>query len=193
MKPSRALFLDRDGIFNEVVSRNGKLTAPRNWQEVRLHEGLKPEIFAQIKTLGFFLVLVTNQPDIERGLISQTFVEDVLSQYQKTYGLDALYYCPFANDDHPMKKPNPGMFLQAAQDLSLTLSECFHLGDTVRDIGAARRCGCQSVLWQRPYNTHLVADKVVESWQEVVQILASTRSGGWEKGLEFHTENLSTH
>ena len=199
-----ALFLDRDGIFNELVYRNGVPTAPRTPEELRLCHDFDGQVLSEIKKLGFLLVLVTNQPDIERGLVSQKFVEDVLQDYQKRFGLDALYYCPFSSDNHPWKKPNPGMFLQAAQDLSLTLSECFHLGDTVRDIGAARRCGCRSLLWRKPYNRDLIADFSVNNLQEVRSVLVAAKSNqknhtgcassgslGWGQEFEFHKENLS--
>lgn len=179
----KALFLDRDGIFNEAVLRQGIPTAPRSWEEIKTPSDFDGELLGRIKKLGFLLILVTNQPDVERGKVTRDFVEAVNRRYKEKYALDAVYYCPFASNDHPLKKPNPGMFLRAAEDLSLTLSECFHLGDTDRDIGAASRCGCRSLLWNRPYNANLTADFAVKSLQDVCNLLAEATGVGSGTGV----------
>jgi D-glycero-D-manno-heptose 1,7-bisphosphate phosphatase len=169
MRSKQALFLDRDGIFNEVVFYDGEMHSPRNWDEIRHYPGL--EALSEIKKLGYQLVMVTNQPDVERGIIDAKFIDSLHEYYRGKYSLDAIYCCPFKSNSHPWKKPNPGMFLQAAQDLSLSLSESFHLGDTVRDVEAARNCGCKSILWDRPYNKECKADYRVSSLAEAQAIL----------------------
>ncbi len=166
----RALFLDRDGIFNEVVFRNGSIHSPKNWEEIRFFPEM--ERISEIKKLGFKLVMMTNQPDLERRIISQTFIDDLHGKIQKIYGLDAVYCCPFAANDHPMKKPNPGMFLQAAKDLKLDLPNSFHLGDTDRDVGAAKNAGCKSILWDRPYNREYSGDYRIHSFNELHTLLS---------------------
>ena len=138
---------------------------------MRHFEGL--DELSEIKKLGFLLILVTNQPDIERGIIPAAFVEELNQFYQKRFNLDAAYCCPYASNVHPMKKPNPGMFLQAAKDFSLDLSKSFHLGDTERDIEAAMRCGCKSILLDRPYNKGLKADLRITSLKELHTLLIS--------------------
>lgn len=167
----KALFLDRDGIFNEVVWRNGKMSSPRSREEIRPTLDLDAEVFPAIQSLGYRLILITNQPDVERGLVAPEFVDSLHQEYRERFGLDDVYCCPFSDDSHPWKKPNPGMLLQAALDYSLTLSECFHLGDTERDIGAARLGGCRSVLWDRSYNQEARADFRVRSLREVLALL----------------------
>jgi len=108
----KALFLDRDGIFNELVDHNdGVMGAPRNWDEVSFYEGM--EGVTELKKLGFLLILITNQPEIERKLLSEAFVNELNDQLKQKYSLDAVYYCPFTSNDHPLKKPNPGMLLQS--------------------------------------------------------------------------------
>jgi D-glycero-D-manno-heptose 1,7-bisphosphate phosphatase len=166
---TKALFLDRDGIFNEVILRNGVMTSPRGWEEIRHYSGL--EGLPALKKLGYHLVMVTNQPDIERRLVSQEFTDELHEHYREKYSLDAIYVCPFSSNEHPWKKPNPGMFLQAAKDLSLDLGKSFHLGDTDRDVGAARHSGCRSILWERPYNGEVKADYRVSTLAGVETIL----------------------
>jgi len=165
----RALFLDRDGIFNELVEREGLLTSPRNWNEVRFYPGLEGLI--DVKALGFRLILVTNQPCVEFGTVTETFLESMHLYLQRTFALDAIYYSPSASLQHPRRKPNPGMLLEAALQFGLSLPDSFLLGDTQKDVGAAANGGCTSILWNRPYNAHIKADYRVDSMWEVVQTL----------------------
>lgn len=166
----RALFLDRDGIFNELVERDGLLTSPRNWNEVRFYPGL--DGLAEIKDLGYLLVLVTNQPCVEHGTVTETFLGSMHAYLQKTFNLDAVYYSPSASLVHPRRKPNPGMLLEAALRFGISLPDSFVLGDTQKDIGAAINGGCQSIVWNRSYNRHLKSDHRVETLWEVFQILS---------------------
>lgn len=170
---TRALFLDRDGVLNDLVRHGAGFRAPRLHRELILFPEIAVEDLHAIRDLGFRLILVTNQPDIENRLIDPRFVENVNAELCRRFPLDDVYVCPFASDSHPWKKPNPGMFLQAAEDHALSLSQSFHLGDTWRDVAAAGRCGCRSLLWNRPYNTEVEADHRVTSLHEVRVILES--------------------
>jgi histidinol-phosphate phosphatase family protein len=165
----RALFLDRDGIFNELVERDGILTSPRNWNEVRFFPGL--EGLSDIKAMGYRLILVTNQPCVEAGTVTETFLESVHQYLRSTFGLDAIYYSPSASLHNPRRKPNPGMLLEASLQFGISLPDSFVLGDTQKDIGVAINGGCHSILWTRPYNRHLTADFRVDSLWEVLRIL----------------------
>ena len=167
--PTPALFLDRDGIFNEVVFRDGGHHSPRNWQEVKHYplEGL-----TTLKQFGIKLVMITNQPDIERKIISENFITELHEYYKTTYQLDNIYVCPFSSNDHPLKKPNPGMFLLAKKELNIDLLQSFHLGDTERDTIAAARCGISTILWTRNYNKELKSDFRVGCIQEIVNLIS---------------------
>ena len=169
---NKALFIDRDGIFNHLIpwGENSELCAPRDWTEFFMYPDI--EGIQGVKELGYRLILVTNQPDVERGVTERTFVDEVNSFYQGRYELDAVYCCFFSDNDHPMKKPNPGMFLKAAEEFSISISQSFHLGDTDRDVEGAKRCGCKSILWDREYNRSLTADFRVSSILELKEILS---------------------
>lgn len=164
-----ALFLDRDGIFNELVFRDGNFHSPRNWDEVKHFplDGLH-----KIKTLGFKLIMVTNQPDIERQIISPEFVDELHEFYRTKYQLDKIYVCPFSSNEHPLKKPNPGMFLLAKEEQDLDFERSFSLGDTEKDTLAAKNCGIPCILWNRNYNSHLTADFRINSLLELENILS---------------------
>jgi histidinol-phosphate phosphatase family protein len=164
-----ALFLDRDGIFNELVYREGGVHSPRNWDEVKHYpmDGLH-----QIKELGFKLVMVTNQPDIERNIISRGFVDELNKYYQNLYSLDKIYVSPFASNEHPLKKPNPGLFLLAKTELDIDFSASFLLGDTEKDTLAAKHCGIKSILWKRAYNRDVSSVFSVTSIEDLKAILS---------------------
>lgn len=167
---NQALFLDRDGIFNEVVFRNGKMHSPHTFSEVIHYPGL--EGLSRFKEAGFLLIMVTNQPDLERKLLTQEFLDKLHGDYQKKYSLDAVYCCPFASESHPDKKPNPGMFLKAIADWNIDAGKSYHLGDTDRDVEAAKRAGIQSVLWDREYNREIRSDYRIKNLQELEGILS---------------------
>jgi histidinol-phosphate phosphatase family protein len=167
----RALFLDRDGIFNELVPWGGNLAAPRCWEEVKLYEGM--ESIKSIKALGFLLILISNQPDIEREITEKRFVENVNSWLKIQYDLDDTYYCPYSSDDHPDKKPNPGMILHAARKHQIDLNRSFFIGDTERDIVAGQRAGVTPILWNRVYNQSTQCMTRINTLSELTRILIS--------------------
>ena len=164
-----ALFLDRDGIFNEVIFRGDVLTSPRNLSEVIPYPHLQS--LSEAKKMGFLLILVTNQPCVETGEVNMEFLEQYHGQLKATHKLDGVYLCPYADKTHPLRKPNPGMFLLAAKEHNIDLRKSFHLGDTEKDTLAAANCGATSLLWDRPYNQGVKADHRVSSLKEVLDIL----------------------
>jgi len=143
---SRALFLDRDGVLNQEV---GYLYRP---SDVRWVEGIIP-LCQTALSLGYKLVVVTNQAGIARGFYTQQDF-DILMQWMRTelsqhdITLDAVYHCPYHPEglgeykrDHEDRKPSPGMLLRASRDLSLDLSQSILIGDRCSDIAAANAAG----------------------------------------------------
>ena len=140
---SRALFLDRDGVVNHEV---GYLHRP---EDVRWVEGIVP-LCLTAQSLGYKLVVVTNQSGIARGLYTERDFHDLMSWMRAELArsgihLDAVYHCPYHPEhgvgeykrEHQDRKPGPGMMLRAARDLHLDLSESILVGDRCSDIAAA--------------------------------------------------------
>lgn len=157
MAPTRAVFLDRDGV---VVPDDGPLLAPAG---VRLLADA-PAALAALKTAGFALVLVTNQAVVARGLISEVKLDAIhveLNRRLRTAGgpaLDAVYACPHhPHADVPAyrticdcRKPRPGMLLRAAREHGLDLAASVMVGDRMTDIAAGAKAGCRTVLIEGP-------------------------------------------
>jgi D-glycero-D-manno-heptose 1,7-bisphosphate phosphatase len=147
-----ALFLDRDGA---VVEEAGYLCCVDN---IVVISGAA-EVIAAANKRGIPVVMVTNQSGIGRGYYGWSefkSVQAALLAELATYGaqIDATYACAhhpeangfLAHPDHPARKPNPGMLLQAAADLALNLKSSWLVGDKANDIEAAKRAGIAGAL-----------------------------------------------
>ena len=165
----RALFIDRDGVFHQLTSRPGRYKAPRNWDEVEFNEAISE--ISKVRDLGYRLIMITNQPEIELGLVPKEFVCEVNEYYRRKFCLDGVYFSPYKEPDHPWRKPNPGMLIQASKDFDLFLKDCFFLGDTSKDVKAAERAGCSSIIWDREYNQNIRAQHRVSSVSQLLEIL----------------------
>lgn len=169
---SPGLFIDRDGILNELVHYKEGPGAPRCKEDLKIYSQI--DRFKEVKDFGYKTVLITNQPDIERGWMERSFVEETLAYYQVRLNLDGVYMCPYIDNKNPMKKPNPGMILKAAADHEINLDKSFFVGDTHKDVGAAKNAGVSMILWDRPYNQNLECDFRISSFDELFKILATS-------------------
>jgi histidinol-phosphate phosphatase family protein len=154
MRP--ATFLDRDGTLIELVHH---LTDPA---DVRLIPGAAAAV-KRLRDAGLAVVLVTNQSVIGRGRLDEAGLARVHAEMlgQLAAGgaeVDAIYFCPRAplqKDptviEDPMRKPGPGMLLQAAEEHGLDLAQSVMVGDTVSDMLAGRNAGCRTILVRTGY------------------------------------------
>ncbi len=148
----RAVFLDRDGVLNDVLMENGRPRSPRNLEEFRIVAGAR-QALDQLRAAGFRLIVVTNQPEVVRGLQTRNTVEMMHRQLATALPVDEIRVC-FHDDPHACmcRKPRPGMLLEASRAWRLNLAECFVIGDRGKDVLAGRNAGCRTVLLDRDYN-----------------------------------------
>src|ERR1041385_8750303 len=88
----RAVFLDRDGVINAAVVRDGKPYPPADVHALEILPGVA-EALAELRGAGFTLVVVTNQPDVARGATPRATVDAIHERLRATLGLDAIYAC----------------------------------------------------------------------------------------------------
>ena len=174
----KAVFLDRDGVLNKALVRNGKPFSPMTVGEVIVPADV-PEALARLRQSGFRLIMVTNQPDIARGLQTREAVYAVNRYLQELLRLDAAEVCEHDDADNcNCRKPKPGMLLRAAVRDHIALAASFLVGDRWRDIEAGRRAGCRTVLIGDGYGEALksLADAAVATFGEAADWILAQQS-----------------
>jgi len=147
----RAVFLDRDGVINRAVVRNGKPHPPANPDELEILPGV-PEALKKLRAAGFRLIVVTNQPDVARGIQTREGVEAIHRAILKRVDLDEFRICFHDDSDGcRCRKPAPGLLLDAALGAGADLKASFLIGDRWRDIEAGRQAGCATVFVDHGY------------------------------------------
>ncbi|HET9503715.1 MAG TPA: HAD family hydrolase [Hymenobacter sp.] len=141
---NKAVFLDRDGVLNEEMG-------DYVWTPERFHivPGV-PESLRRLKAAGYYLVVVTNQAGIAKGLYTRAAVEECHSILQQACGhvIDALYFA----ENHPsvsesiFRKPDSGMLEKAIGRFNLDPAQSWIVGDRARDLEAGARVGVRGIL-----------------------------------------------
>jgi D-glycero-D-manno-heptose 1,7-bisphosphate phosphatase len=167
-RPRPAVFLDRDGVLNELVvdPLSGTGESPLAVADVRLVAGAAMGAGA-LARMGFALVCVSNQPAAAKGRVS---VERLLAVHERVLALlaregvclDASRLClhhpdgvvPELSGPCACRKPAPGMLLDAARALDVDLGASWMVGDTDADVGAGAAAGCRTLLIEHPASIH---------------------------------------
>ena len=164
----RAVFLDRDGVLNCALVRDGKPYPPQSLEELKILPGVR-EALIRLRAAGFCLIVVTNQPDVSRGKQTRSMVETFHRALQAQLPLDEFRVCYHDDADGcACRKPEPGMLLDAAKGAGLDLASSFMVGDRWRDIEAGNRAGMKTVFIDYGYNEYLKSrpDMTVSSFPE---------------------------
>jgi D-glycero-D-manno-heptose 1,7-bisphosphate phosphatase len=152
MRMGRAVFLDRDGVLNRAVRRDGRPYPPERLEDLEILPGVA-EALRSLKASGFRLVVVTNQPDVGKGMQRREVVEAIHERLRSLLPLDDIKVCYHVDEDAcPCRKPRPGMLLAAAQDWRVDLARSFMVGDRWRDVAAGRAAGCTTIFIQEHYD-----------------------------------------
>ena len=149
MRP--AVFLDRDGVINRALVRDGRPYAPLRLEDFELIAEAISALQA-LKRAGYLLVVATNQPEVARGKLPITVLEAMHARMRAAVPLDAVKVC--CEEDGPdcrCYKPKPGMLLDAAAELGIDLSSSYMIGDRWRDVGAGRAAGCRTIFIDYEY------------------------------------------
>lgn len=172
---SRAVFLDRDGVINEVTVVHGKPYPPTSANEFEVFPGVL-EACQKLKRAGFLLVVATNQPDVGRGTMKRETVESIHSHMRETLPLDRVEVCyhPGKGDSIcDCRKPKPGMLRRAALAMNIDLKASWMVGDRWRDIDCGHAAGCRTVFIDYCYDEPLKQqpDYRVRSLAEAAEII----------------------
>ena len=147
-RTKKVVFLDRDGTINERPPRACYIEKPEDFRWLpNAKEALK-----QLKEKGYTIYLITNQPGIARGNLTEDMLEKIHAKMESDLleigvTLDDIYFCPHNWDEGcDCRKPKPGMLFQAQKDHSLNLSQCYLIGDDERDIEAGISAGVKKTF-----------------------------------------------
>jgi len=157
---NRAVFLDRDGVINELVYHQEQeiIDSPFTPGQFKLIPGVTRALKA-LRQNGYLTILVSNQPGIAKGhmtvknfeLIRQKMNSELIGDGAE---LDGEYYCLH----HPealvekyrmqsyCRKPLPGLLFKAAMEKDIDLKQSWLIGDNLSDIQAGKAAGCRTIL-----------------------------------------------
>jgi D-glycero-D-manno-heptose 1,7-bisphosphate phosphatase len=147
-----AVFLDRDGVVNRAIVSNGKPRVPVTLKQFVIVPDA-PACLGELRERGFLLVVVTNQPDVARGLQSRENVEEMHAALRRALPLNDILACFHDDSDNcACRKPRPGLLIEAQRKYGLDLSRSFLIGDRWKDIDAGNAAGCRTVLIDHGYD-----------------------------------------
>jgi D-glycero-D-manno-heptose 1,7-bisphosphate phosphatase len=173
---SRAIFLDRDGVLNRPVIREGKSYPPARVEDVEIYAGLR-ERLQHLKDLGFVLIVVTNQPDVARGTTPRETVEGINELIAREIpAIDRFLVCFHDNNDGcDCRKPRPGMLLTGAAEFDVDLTRSYMVGDRRTDVEAGIAVGTRTIFIDRAYRElpPTECDHRVSSTLEALTIIES--------------------
>lgn len=152
MMAQKAVFLDRD---DTIIEDPGYISSP---DQVKLIPGAAQAI-SDLRKLGYKLIVVSNQSGIARGIITEHAIGRIHEKLkellaQNSAYLDRIYYCPYHPDgavrkfrrESDLRKPKPGMLLNAAKEMDIDLKDSWMIGNAYRDIAAGKSAGCRTIL-----------------------------------------------
>lgn len=157
---TKAVFLDRDGVINELVyyEEHGIIDSPVIAEQFRLLPSVC-EAIRKLNEMDYKVVLVSNQPAIAKGKMSEEAFTEIRQKMTRELAaggasLDGEYYCfhhPEAKlermkIDCECRKPKPGLLIQAAKDMDIALSQSWMIGDGLTDIKAGNEAGARTIL-----------------------------------------------
>ncbi|MGZ5065720.1 MAG: D-glycero-alpha-D-manno-heptose-1,7-bisphosphate 7-phosphatase [Usitatibacter sp.] len=152
MTARRAVFLDRDGVLNRAVLRGGKPYPPASADETEIVPGAA-DALARLKEAGYFLIVVSNQPDVARGTATRAQVEAINARLAQDLPIDRFIMCYHDSvDGCDCRKPRPGMLLAGAREFGIDLASSFMVGDRWRDVEAGAAAGCRTVFIDHGYD-----------------------------------------
>lgn len=147
----RAVFLDRDGVVNEPVIRDGRPYPPRGIGEAVVVRDAKTAL-ERLKKRGFLLIVVTNQPDVARGEMNREGVERIHEFLSTELPVDDFFVCYHDDRDKcDCRKPLPGLLFKAANKYQIDLAGSYLVGDRWRDIEAGAAAGCRTIFIDHHY------------------------------------------
>lgn len=192
----KAIFLDRD---DTLIADPGYINHP---DQVKLLDGVA-ESLAEFSEMGYKLIVVSNQSGVARAILTEETLSEIHSRLkqlllEKNVKLDKIYYCPYHPDgvidkyrkESDLRKPNPGMLLEAADEMDVELSQSWMIGNSSRDIQAGSRAGCKTILINQRLNQRQTKPEKIKpdykavNMKEAVNIIKMQNRSGTNTNIQ---------
>ena len=173
---NKAVFFDRDGVLVLPEIRDGRSFAPTRFVDFEIYPEAVDSLNA-VKQAGFLSVIVTNQPDVGKGIIAPSELDKMHEKLMRELPIDLIEVCPHTSDANcDCRKPKPGMLINAAVKLDIALDQSYMIGDTKGDIDAGKTAGCKTIFIDLEYEAvtkPLNQDYTVKSVSDAVPFILS--------------------
>jgi D-glycero-D-manno-heptose 1,7-bisphosphate phosphatase len=152
----KALFLDRDGTLDELVSYKEGWGAPRTPDDLRLLPRVRESLDLAARN-GWMIFVVSNQPDAEKGYTTRDSLDAVhrkLIELLHGAPIRDFFYCFHTRGDRcDCRKPSPKFVLEAAKKHHINLHDSWFAGDVDTDIETGKRAGTRTALLEYPHSS----------------------------------------
>jgi len=146
------IFLDRDGVINQVIDRDSVISSPWSFSEFVIKKEFR-NFYEKYKSKSFSIV--TNQPDISRKNLKYSELEKMHSFLKKEFNFTEIIHCPHDNHHKCLcRKPKPGMVLDLIRRYKLIKTESILIGDSEKDVLSGNSAGIKTIFLQTDYNTN---------------------------------------
>lgn len=184
MDSRKVVFLDRDGVINRAAPPHQYIV---DWDEFHILPGVY-EAIRKCNQSGYYVVVISNQRGIARGLCSRRQVDELNEKMvkelkSKDAEIHKVYICPHDNGECSCRKPNPGMFYMAEEELWKERKEkvdkihSWMIGDSASDVEAGRAYGVKTIWIQSSDKISSVnADYTAKSLYEAVRFVCAKNS-----------------
>ena len=167
---NKAVFFDRDGVLNELVRRDGGYYSPREVSKFKIVQN-SIEITNYTKSKGYLNIVVSNQPDIARGLLSVPQLDEITKLLFDRFNLDDVFYCTHYNNMCGCRKPLPGLIHKAQSKWNIDLSKSIMIGDTWKDAEAAKNANVEFFLLDREYNKDYKYNNRINRIEDILKLI----------------------
>jgi D-glycero-D-manno-heptose 1,7-bisphosphate phosphatase len=168
---NKAVFFDRDGILNQLVERDGSMYSPLNFDDFNIYDDAVM-VISDIKQLNYLTIVVSNQPDITRGKLKLTDLDKMTQVLFDSLKIDDVFYCTHDDyNDEGCRKPKPGLFHLAQKKYNINFSNSIMVGDTWKDVEAAKNAGIRMLLLDRKYNQDIKHTERISELSEILDFI----------------------
>ena len=168
----KAVFLDRDGVLVVPEFRDGRSYAPRRLEDLQFYLDAASAV-SDLKSMGFVIVVVTNQPDVGAGLVDRSIVDAMHDRLRAAVAVDDIEVCCDTRETATdRRKPGTGMFLSAAQTWNIDPAASYVVGDRASDIEAGVGFGSTAIFIDRGYTAEAKPTTQSATVEELAEAVA---------------------